>query len=62
MPTSKSGPKVPDFDVLSRHYLARGLSKHPDTPKHVANVEELQDMPIGRLLTHLLQLAPAKAM
>jgi len=59
MPTSKSGPKVPDFDVLS---LARGLSKHPDTPKHVANVEELQDMPIGRLLTHLLQLAPAKAM
>jgi hypothetical protein len=43
--------KTPDFDILARAYLGRGLRKHPDAAKHVANVLEIEDMPIWRLMT-----------
>jgi hypothetical protein len=42
-----------DIDILSRHYLALGLMKHPDAAKHVANVDEIESM----LMLPLLKLA-----
>jgi len=51
MPKSKPSPKAPDFDILARHYLSLGLSKHPDVHQHVANVDDLEHMPMLRLMT-----------
>jgi hypothetical protein len=44
--------KAPPFDLLARHYLARGLENHPDIGKHVAEAEisELDREPMTRLL------------
>ncbi len=47
----KGKAKAPDIDVLARHYLGRGLSKHPDAAQHVANVDDIEQMPMWSLLT-----------
>jgi hypothetical protein len=47
----KGKTKAPDIDILARHYLSRGLSKHPDVVQHVANVDDLEQMPMWSLLT-----------
>jgi len=47
----KGNAKAPDIDVLARHYLSRGLSKHPDVAQHVANVNDIEQMPMWSLLT-----------
>jgi hypothetical protein len=47
----KGKVKPPDIDVLARHYLGRGLSKHPDAAQHVANVDDIEQMPMWSLLT-----------
>jgi hypothetical protein len=39
--------KAPDIDVLSRHYLGVGLSRHPDIAKHVERLKRLSE-PRGR--------------
>jgi hypothetical protein len=51
MPMPRSRSKAPDIDILARHYLGRGLSRHPDIAKHVERVEEVEDMGMWRLLT-----------
>ena len=51
MSRSRPNRKVPDIDVLARHYLGRGLSRHPNIAKHVERVEEVEDMGMWRLLT-----------
>ena len=38
------GRKAPAINVLARHFLARGLMKHPDISKHVSNVDDADDM------------------
>jgi hypothetical protein len=48
--------KTPGLDTLARHYLGRGLSKHPDAAKHVANVDEIEDMQLWRLMTLAKQM------
>jgi hypothetical protein len=45
----KSG-RAPPIDTLSRHYLARGLMQRPDARKHVANVDDIEDMELLALL------------
>ena len=47
----RGNAKAPDIDVLARHYLSRGLRKHPDVAKHVANINDLDQMPMWSLLT-----------
>ena len=43
--------KPPVYDLLARHFLARGLAKHPDVGKHIASVDDLERMPMMRLMT-----------
>ena len=50
MPRSGPGRKVPDIDVLAGHYLKRGLEKHPDISKHIAKVDDLEEMSMLKLL------------
>ena len=47
----KERAKAPDIDVLARHYLGRGLSKHPDVAQHVANIKDVEQMQMWSLLT-----------
>jgi len=47
--------KAPEIDVLAQHYLQRGLRKHPEADQHVPNVDDIETMP----LTKLLNLAKA---
>jgi hypothetical protein len=51
MSRERRNRKVPDIDVLARHYLGRGLSHHPDIAKHVERVEEVEKMGMWSLLT-----------
>jgi hypothetical protein len=48
--TSDKSGRAPAIDVLSQHYLARGLMKHPDVGEYVADVNEIEDMPMLALL------------
>jgi hypothetical protein len=48
---TKRKAKAPDIDVLARHYLSRGLRKHPAVAQHVANIDDLEQMPMWSLLT-----------
>jgi hypothetical protein len=50
MPRSRENRKAPDIDILARHYLAKGLSKHPDIAKHVERVEDVEQMGMWSLL------------
>jgi hypothetical protein len=50
MPRSRPNRKVPDIDILARHYLARGLNRHPDIARHVDRVEEVEQMGMWSLL------------
>ena len=43
--------RAPDIDVLARHYLSRGLSKHPEIRQHVGNLDDLERMPMYSLLS-----------
>jgi hypothetical protein len=42
--------KLPDFDLLSAHYLRRGLQKHPDIGDHVADIKRVEDMQLWQLM------------
>jgi hypothetical protein len=42
--------RAPALDILARHYLARGLIKHPDAAKHVADVDDIESLPMLALL------------
>ena len=44
------GRRLPDIDVLARGFLRRGLSQHPDAPKHVANINDIESMSAWELL------------
>ena len=57
MPRSSPSRKVPDIDVLAGHYLKRGLQKHPDISKHVAKVDDLEEMSMLALLKLAKQMA-----
>jgi hypothetical protein len=50
MPRSRPNRKAPDIDILARHYLARGLSQHPDIAKHFERVEDVERMGMWSLL------------
>jgi hypothetical protein len=47
------------FDILSRHYLALGLRKHPDIGKYIADVDDLDDTPMLALLKLAAKLGVA---
>jgi hypothetical protein len=49
---SKWRTKAPAYDLLAHHYLARGLEKHPDIGKHVAEADigDLDRAPMTRLM------------
>jgi hypothetical protein len=46
----EKGRRLPDIDVLARGFLRRGLSEHPDAAKHVANVDDIENMSAWELL------------
>jgi hypothetical protein len=46
----EKGRRLPDIDVLARAFLRRGLSEHPDAVKHVANVDDIENMSVWELL------------
>ena len=46
----RENPKAPKIEVLARHYLSRGLSKHPDLAKHVADTDALEKMGMWQLM------------
>jgi hypothetical protein len=50
MPRSRENRKAPDIDTLARHYLGKGLSRHPDIAKHIERVEDVEQMGMYSLL------------
>ena len=42
--------RAPDINALARHYLQRGLRNHPDAALHVANVDDIEGMPMLKLM------------
>ena len=46
----RENPKAPNIDVLARHYLWRGLSKHPEVTKHVAEGVDMEKLGMWELM------------
>jgi hypothetical protein len=46
----RENPKAPKIDALARHYLSRGLSKHPDLGKHGTDACDVETMGMWGLL------------
>ena len=46
----KRRTKSPPYVLLMRHYLARGLAKHPNITKYVTDVDGLDRQPMTRLI------------
>src|SRR5262245_44168317 len=47
---SRKPTRAPDIDVPAQHYLHLGLRKHPDIGQHVANVAEIDRIPLLKLM------------
>ena len=46
----KDNSKAPKIDVLSRYYLQLGLRAHPRVDEHVANIGDIEKMPMLKLM------------
>ncbi len=46
----KVSPRTPEIDVLASHYLQLGLRDHPKIAEHVAKLNDLDDMPLLKMM------------
>ena len=42
--------RAPDINALARHYLQRGLRNHTDAAQHDANIDDIEGMPMLKLM------------